>query len=276
MEGFGNILISYSYFEKAESQFNLKFFCQKGVTESPQITFIFGINGGKCSVNIPSLPNVLVHSRENKGYDYGCHGENLAFVRKNKKEIRFDHFIFMNDGVVGPFLPSYVAGLEDLHWSFWFLNRLNQRDVKLVGTSIVCLREKQHTGPRVEGFFFATDKEGLEILEGANIFSIRHKKEDVILQSEYMMSQVILEAGYNLDCLLSRYQGMNWRDTKTWHHNAYKHPSRHHSNDGISIHPLEVIFHKWNWSYAPHQRVSWPETLAHVRWSLVQNDPPCK
>ena len=64
-------------------------------------------------------------------------------------------------------------------------------------------------------------------------------------------STSILKAGYTLDSLLFRYSGVDWRNTKNWNCNNCRFPSRSGTNDGISMHPFETIFHKRFWSSEP-------------------------
>src|SRR5207244_1396640 len=138
-----------------------------------------------------------------------------------------------------------------------FISRLNDK-VKLIGTTIVCLPETDGggPGPRVEGFCFATDKIGLDILvQKKTIFMMHPSKYSEIIFGEYGLSKAILEKGYNIDCLLYKYQNIDWNDKKNWNFNQNRHPSRKNTYENISIHPFEVVFHKWFWSDHPQDLV---------------------
>ena len=64
-------------------------------------------------------------------------------------------------------------------------------------------------------------------------------------KGEYGISQVLLDAGYNLATLMARYApGVDWRDRVHWHCNNNTHPSRHGTYDHISMHPFETMFIK--------------------------------
>lgn len=49
------------------------------------------------------------------------------------------------------------------------------------------------------------------------------------------MSRTVLEAGYTLDTLQLKYQGVNWTDTANWNCNNNKHPTRANAYEGISM-----------------------------------------
>ena len=152
----------------------------------------------------------------------------------------------MNSSVVGPILPIH---LYDKDWSKIFTSKINAK-TKLVGTTIVCLpsTDAGGLGPKIEGFF-VTDKIGLSLLMSEkSIFRDHKSKYSAIVNGEYGLSKCILKNKYGIDCMLHRYQGINWNDKKNWDYNAQKHPSRKNSFYGESINPYEVIFHKWYWA----------------------------
>ena len=136
------------------------------------------VNGWKCPVALkPHLGRrFLAFFRSNRGFDYGGHG---AFLRKlgmseqwPATRLNFTHFIWLNSGVRGPFLPQWTP--SNWHWSQAFTDLLgtrptgSERVVHLVGTSITCLspedecvvQDPQCAGPKVEGFMTATDAIG--------------------------------------------------------------------------------------------------------------------
>ncbi len=61
--------------------------------------------------------------------------------------------------------------------------------------------------------------------------------------SEAGTSLALLQEGYNLDCLLVRYQGVDWRTRAGWRCNGDTPPGDlEGAYDGLSINPLEVLF----------------------------------
>ena len=53
--------------------------------------------------------------------------------------------------------------------------------------------------------------------------------------------------GYSIDCMLPRYNNIDWTNQTHYTSNNNKHPSRKNSFYGYSINPYDVIFHKWYW-----------------------------
>ena len=242
------IIIIYAYYETPVSSYNLSFFVKKELLYRDNIDYLIVINGEICSVEIPQLPNLKIIRRENTGYDFGAHSVALENIKTNNKN--YDYYFFINSGVIGPILPHYFKS----HWTEIFTNKIND-DVKLVGTTIVCLPtyDLGGYGPKVEGFFFCTDNIGLKLLENKKtIFQIHNDKVSAIVNGEYGLSNCILSHGYNIDCMLDRYQNIDWKDKKNWNLNDNIHPSRHKSFYGFSIDPYEVIFHKWFWNSCNH------------------------
>lgn len=260
-------LISYAYFETERTIVNLKFFSKIGINESINILYVIIINGHNCSVELNNYKNCIILKRDNIGFDFGAHNYALNWLKNEYNDkLPFKYYIFLNCSVCGPFLPVYYP--ENLHWSNIFISRLNNR-VKLVGTSIVCLpiSEGNGEGPKVEGFCFATDNIGLNILiDKKTIFMDHPTKYSAIINGEYGMSNTIIEKGYTLDCLLYKYKNYDWTDKKNWNVNKNLHPSREGTYDGISIHPFEVVFHKWYWQYLPTVSFNFFEKYLH--WTL--------
>lgn len=53
-------------------------------------------------------------------------------------------------------------------------------------------------------------------------------------------SGLLVQAGYNLDCLMLRYQGVEWQDQSKWRCGAMVAPHQEGTYDGTSLNPLEV------------------------------------
>tara|TARA_Y100000389_G_C17471290_1_gene531384 strand:- start:3254 stop:4051 length:798 start_codon:yes stop_codon:yes gene_type:complete len=237
-------VICYTYYETASSICNLDFFVKNEINYREDVDYILVINGMKCQVSLPNLKNVTIIKRENTGYDFGGHYIALNYIRE--RNLEYEYFIFMNSGVIGPIVPHYVSSI---HWSKYFINKINDK-VKLVGTTIVCLPESDAGGygPKVEGFFFVTDKVGLAIIEKEKtVFQIHEDKYSAIVNGEYGLSRCILKNGYSIDCMIKKYQNIDWTDRENWNLNNYKHPSRKNSFFENSLIPYELIFHKWYW-----------------------------
>ena len=238
------IFISYAYFSSEQADHNLRFFIQRELLiNNENIDYIFVINGYDCNdITFPERPNVTVLRRENIGYDFGGHKHALEHCHGKQ----YDYYFFMNSGVFGPIMPSYFT---HEHWSNIFIRKINDR-VKLVGTTIVCLPREDlgGYGPKIEGFFFLTDNVGLQLLKDEGTIFYDHPNfESDIVKGEYGLSNCILRHGYSLDCMIRKYQGIDWRDQNNWSLNNNKHPTRKNSFFGESLNPYELIFHKWLW-----------------------------
>jgi hypothetical protein len=236
-------VVIYVYFKSPQSDYNLNYFVKKELTCKENIDYIFVINGfDSGDIVFPDFVTVL--RRENIGFDFGGYNHALEDISANNKH--YDYYFFMNSGVFGPILPHYFI---HEHWSNIFIRKITEK-VKLVGTTIVCLphHDLGGYGPKVEGFFFMTDNIGLEILKKENsIFCNHPDKVSCIVKGEYGLSNCILKNGYSLDCMIRKYQGIDWTDQNNWTLNSNKHPTRKNSFYGESLNPYELIFHKWLW-----------------------------
>lgn len=243
-------VIIYTYYNTEQANYNLSFFVKKELSYKENIDYIIVINGYDydTSIQFPVLDNLTIIKRENLGVDFGGYNSGIEHIKQNNKT--YDYYFFMNSGVIGPILPP---NFTESHWSNMFIRKINDR-VKLVGTSIVCLphHDAGGYGPKVEGFCFMVDKIGLELLiNQQNIFWNHPDKYSAIVNGEYGLSNCILKNGYSIDCMLHRYENIDWTDSKNYNLNNNAHPSRKNSFYGKSIDPYEVIFHKWYWKGLP-------------------------
>lgn len=243
-------VIIYTYYNSIQSNINLAFFVKNELTYKNNIDYIIVINGYNYPKTIifPNLDNLTIIKRENIGFDFGGHNSALNHIKTNNKS--YDYFFFLNSGVIGPILPHYFT---ESHWSNIFIKKITER-VKLVGTTIVCLppHDTGCYGPKVEGFFFMVDKIGLELLQNTKtIFCDHPDKYSAIVNGEYGLSNCILNNGFSIDCMLRKYQDIDWTDKKNYNLNYNRHPSRKNSFYGNSINPYEVVFHKWYWANEP-------------------------
>eukprot|EP01024_Parvocaulis_polyphysoides_P043143 TRINITY_DN39389_c0_g1_i1.p2 TRINITY_DN39389_c0_g1~~TRINITY_DN39389_c0_g1_i1.p2 ORF type:complete len:287 (+),score=18.45 TRINITY_DN39389_c0_g1_i1:393-1253(+) len=184
---------------------------------------------------------------------------------ENRVDItKYDLFVFVNSSVRGPFLPPYLKGL--VRWVDLLLAKLDDK-VKLVGPTINCEGSPKHgdidgewrTNPHVQSYVMATDKIGLQVLiDDGKVFQSYTSFWDTIYYSELGSSLAILNAGYNVDSFMMRYQNVNWADQSTWACNQRTNPSGQYYYDGISLHPFEVLF------------VKVKDHLLYNRWEFVR------
>lgn len=261
------IFISYVYYKSPSSDYNLKYFIENEVKYRNNVFYSIVINGRNVSFGLPKLSNVNIIYRDNIGYDFGGYKASINSINVNE----YDYFFFMNSGVIGPILKD-----KNKEWYSQFIGKITEK-VKLVGTTIVCLpkSDKGGFGPKVEGFCFLLDRIGLElILKNGNIFYDHKTKTDVILNGEYSLSKCIINNGYTIDCMLKKYQNINWYDTKNYNINNNKHPSRANSYFGESINPFEVIFHKWYWHGLPYVSLDKIENYTKKKFNKIISTEP--
>ena len=289
------ILTSYSYFEKDSVQLaNFQFFMSVGMGvsstyKSPSNTdFVIVVNGPQCTPckslshalteDQPAaavLPTVsqawsgkgllMLQRRENEGMDFAAHNVTIEYLRKKNQYKRYKYFIFLNSSVRGPFYPSYMP--MGWQWTMAYTQRF-KGDVKLVSSSIVCLPKVDAGGygPKVESWAFAIDQEGLDLVLDAGVFYLRTCKlcdDGVVVLGEYGLSNTLLNKGFNIATLMSRYNpDTDWREERHWHCNSNVHPSRHGTYDSISMHPFETVFLKASW------HVGEPHLSRYTSWFL--------
>ena len=177
-------------------------------------------------------------------------------------QLPFTHYVFLNAGMRGPFLPGYWPQL--VHWSAAYA-RLITPHIKMVGSSIACLHPADKCvrfdpgclGPKVEAFFWATDRAGLLALHApGTVFQIHGDKRETILKGEYGASRTIMDHADNFSIATTQlaYQSVPWRNRAYWTKGACNnnlHPSRPGTYFGLNIHPLESLFHKTSWANCP-------------------------
>jgi hypothetical protein len=271
-----SVYILYAYHEDSSSKDNLKYFLENGYISNPEYHFLFIINGHHCDIEIPTASNISIYKRDNKGYDFGAWTYGLTYVHNP------DKIIFLNSTIKGPFLSSK----NDECWIDQFTNMITDT-TKLAGISINCphisngsLHEFKtiidtykvyQNGylPHVQSMLLVTDAIGLEIGIKGDIFNendmmmdnfeanvgsdgriVNKQKEEFVIRKEIGYSAKILESGYNINCILSKYKDKNYRDSENHdinNNNGYNgDPFYNHSYFEDTIDPYEAIFIKTN------------------------------
>ena len=159
------ILITYVYFENARSLKNINFFIKNGVFNNNIVQYNFIIKGDKCSVKFTIYDNINIYKMKNEGYDFGGYSYSINLINKQD----FDYFIFLNDSIIGPFIPRYIS---KYYWYIYFINLISNK-IKLVGITInkdIINKVPKH----VQSMAFATDNIGLQLLIDNNIFNLNN------------------------------------------------------------------------------------------------------
>jgi len=207
-------LCIYAYYEKnREYRENFLYFLKHGVHEG--MTYIIVVNG-RCA-NLPHVRNVHFLYRSNTGFDFGAFEYALDHIDTSL----FKYFVFLNTSVRGPFS-------NHTQWEKPFLDLL-VGDVHLVGTTIAFLSQGDSDtlhdrikrrdkismiySYHIQSMVFAMDYECLEYLRPV-IFSNTRKLKTMthaILDKEILMSTMVLQHGWNISCLASKYRGYDYR-----------------------------------------------------------------
>ncbi|KAK9817964.1 hypothetical protein WJX72_005006 [[Myrmecia] bisecta] len=224
---------------------NLRYFIREGMQEDDGCDYYIVLQRGEGLIEIGELPllptNAQTINHPNECFDLGTVGWLLDDQIVDVSKYKF--FIWLNSSVRGPFLPAYMKGV--MHWTQAFTNKLTDV-VKLVGATINCggAYEMPAT-PHVQTYVVATDRTGLMVLRNKRtVLNCWSNIGETVMHSELGASKAIIEAGYNLDCLMLRYQGLDWRDSRASACNANFNPVQQSFYDGINVDPLEVLFIK--------------------------------
>ncbi|GAB5037916.1 Hypothetical protein NocV09_12400030 [Nannochloropsis oceanica] len=247
----------YVYHESNEwYKDNLNFFIKVAMqdNDNDDVDYLIVING-ESNIPLEALlekttaqheGRVQLLRRPNTCYDGGSIGEVLRAQPLLAESYRY--YVFMNSSVRGPFLPRYFQvmfrinsgedGSRALAWTS-VLTSLLDDEVKLAGTTISC-----EIQVHVQSMVLATDHFGLKILLNTGVLNCPASLQDAIFTYELGATAAILDAGFKIDSLLTRYKGIDWRQKRDLHCNAKLNPQLEHMNDGLGLDPFEVVFVK--------------------------------
>eukprot|EP00882_Tetradesmus_deserticola_P016554 GHRQ01017688.1.p1 GENE.GHRQ01017688.1~~GHRQ01017688.1.p1 ORF type:complete len:308 (+),score=99.69 GHRQ01017688.1:374-1297(+) len=221
------LLYAFSYTD-TEFLHNLEYFVKEAVIGDTIADYVIIVQEGPELKRVP-LPELPAHAKyvhhQNECYDWGTYG--WLLLRSGMLDIStYSFFFFVNSSVRGPYLPAYARGR--VHWMSAFTSRLTG-SVKLVGSTISCEGSPLHGqqkarwrhNPHVQSYAVATDKVGLQLLvSDRRVFACHKDRWDTIFYSELGSSKAVLDGGYNIGCMMLRYQGVDWRDKANWGCNA--------------------------------------------------------
>jgi hypothetical protein len=295
-----NVLLVYVYADiHPYALGNLEYFVRTAVKPDDGVHYYFIIQQvGATADNHSSLPrlppNAFYVYHENKCYDLGTVGwflrtqfaetskKTVSTVKMLKKITRniksYRYFIFLNSSIRGPFFSPYYLALLAAHstddhkkfyWYSIFTQKLSHR-VKLVGCTISC----EHT-PHVQSYLLVTDLPGLLLLidsqNKTDLFSCYNDRLSAIFKGELGISTRILNSGFGIDSLQTKYQGLDFNQQENRKCNRGRNPYFDRSVDGITLDPYEIVFVKFNYrvpSEAADRAAvyqSWASTLNFTR-----------
>lgn len=250
----------YAYYEKNdEYKNNLTHFLNNAIHD--EIDYYIIINGS-CTVEIPTRKNITIVRRENHGFDFGA----WAHCIKNVLKKKYDYYIFLNSSVIGPIGVGSDGSPPE--WLQKFLDLFHDGpDIKLVGSTINVLMNTWEeysigTSPpytHVQSMFFILNSEGFNFLLERGFFddeeTLNHTTDMkyMVYNKEIKMSQLILKNGWNINAILPKYRGKDYREiTENFNpssENPYRvseDPPNKKNYFGEDIKPEEVIFYKTN------------------------------
>ncbi len=247
---------------------------------------------------MPILPKRNAHyiQHENNCFDFGSAGwffhtytfgnpwiNQTAIINQDKRInlTQYKYFILMNSSIRGPFFPPYyLKFLSDykrefrkiFYWYYVFTKRLNAH-VKLVGPTINC-----GPSPHVQSYVLATDFIGLTIMlkpgshrgsRPEGVFGCYPLKGDVSVNSEVSSSTRILDSGYRIDSLMTKYQKIDFKESHNLHCNHDRIPYNDNDLEGTSLEPYEVVFVKY--TDAEYLQISRRKGQLYERWKEDRN-----
>lgn len=250
------ILVVYHYFEKDRSyRDNLCHFLTFAI--DPNVDYIVVISGPH-SVELPELTNIQYIFTEPKRSDFGGYAQ---VINDGLNIAPYEYIFFINSSVRGPFIAPY----QKQSWLEIFLAQLRSDgdDVGIVGSTICTLdsnfRHSIHYQERFGGAspfsHVQTMAYGLPNAVLKKLISSGFYQEDrdstktlAIENYEIHLSQLILQQGKNLRCLLPEFNQIDYRLP---HININPTSTIGDPNEvlgyfGRSVHPYEVLFVKTN------------------------------
>ena len=218
------------------------YFIKHGIFESENYKFVIICNNENILINAPNY--VTIYYRENKGHDFGAWSYGLSKIDISI----YDYFMFVNSSVIGPIVPDYYTG----NWIDIFTSKITYH-TKLYGSTINCAGFWTHKDPNlyahIQSYAFCTDKIGIDILMSTKLLDIHNLSinyEDTIKNKEIKMSRDIVNAGYNIGCLLKQYDTIDFTNIKGNDFNICLENSLGiNCYKNTSCHPYEIIFIKY-------------------------------
>jgi hypothetical protein len=237
----------YAYHEKnIKYKNNLIYFLKNGILE--EVEYYIIING-KCSVHIPNRKNITVLKRKNIGFYFGAWS---YAIKKLKRQ--YEYYIFINSSVEGPHIPEN----SENNWLQLFLKLFNKDDIKLVGAvinmyDIKSLYHYNVLGPGpysyVQSMFFILKNEAFNYLISLDFFNEELINSIlstfyILIKYEIRMSKLILNNGWNINCILPYYSGLDYRVLRHNINPSGFDPLVTESFFNKNLSPNDVIFYK--------------------------------
>ena len=245
------LAVIYHYYELNEAyKENLVFFLNTAILD--EVDYFFYMSSA-CSAVLPKRSNIKYKRIENRNNDFGG-----VVEFSNDNSAGYDAYIFVNSSVRGPFLPSYYFS----KWYEIFTLRLSEC-CAMAGSTINLLsvdsgysrafKEKFNFDPpyiHVQTMAYALSSDGFSLLLSKGFFDAPEdlSKNDVILRYEILLSQLLLNNGFNISSILPTYEifSISKRDLKYPGTTTAGDPMKKSAFYGRTLSPLDCVFIKTN------------------------------
>jgi hypothetical protein len=264
-------LIVYHFYHKNEYYVeNFQHFILFGYTKENDYYILIS---GTTDILLPQAENIKYLSVKNINNDYGGYCQLFSQVTDFSQ---YDYFVFINSSVRGPFL---IPGSTE-SWVAKYTGQLNAR-VGLVGGTICILHPNHghaaaylkkwggHSATHIQTMSYAMSRATLAYLIESGFYKEQDtlSKYDVIEDYEIRLSQLILQKGLDLKCLLPEYNQVSYLDT---HHDInplseFGDPCPRSAYFGRTLSPFEAVFVKTNRGIYSHAY------LKQLAYSALQN-----
>jgi hypothetical protein len=223
-------------------------FLKYAIFESDEYDFILI----PCEVSIAHLEipsHVQIFNRPNIGFDFGAWSD--VILAPGFLDM-YTHILCINCSVTGPFVPPYYNG----KWTDIFIDPLNDQ-IRLFGSTINTGRwPPERAFAHVQSYTFSMETRTTRYLITRGIFSTTYAKtkNEAIMDREMRMSREIINAGWNIGCLLKYFEGINWCNPdvdSTKKFTDIGNVCKKGKYFGQDIHPYEVVFMKQNSNFNP-------------------------
>lgn len=248
-------VVVYHYFEKDQSYIdNFCHFLRFGYRLDMDFVIVVA---GHHTIDLPKAANLQYHFAPNMNFDFGGYA---GAIRTLDLLNHYEHFIFVNSSVRGPFLPLYIGKSWDQ-----ILIDLLEPDVGVAGTAIALTpahhsiaklyHAKYGVSPpneeilaHVQSTCYVLPKNSLQYLVNIGFYegAISLSKDETVRDYEIRLSQLLLAQGLTLKCVLPEYSQVDYRELK----NDINPSSREgdsgflNSYFGRTVHPYESMFIK--------------------------------
>lgn len=228
---------------------------------------------------VQTYTNVRILQHRNACYDLGTLGWLYDELEREHEDALapYSAFVWINSSVRGPFLPPYINP-DTFPWTRAFTDKLTD-DIKLVGATISCGESGPHPPTaHVQSYAVATDAVGLDLIrKNSTVLACYNTMQDVVFYGERGITETILNAGYGLDSLMARYQGMDWSrrgqlaTIEDIGCNADMNPIQPGFYDGTDVDPMEVMFVKVKSAFL-EAVPAWPSAVRANRLSIWKGE----